>query len=375
MKGHLAAFISVAIFVAACGDDAGTTAPPATDPPPTTTTSAPTTTQPPPTTTAPAATTTTAPAPTTTTTVAPTPTLPAPTDPPDEAPPILAAGPRGIVILGGQTIVPAIVDEPGVWVDAVPDGLGGLVYAAAGDAAQVIWWWPAGAGEPSIVSFKPGRFLHDVAVIDGRPTAIVVDNPDPSPDVEPADFVQLVDLETGDTTTTGRQIGGIEWGAPQVAYRDGVFLVTEVNHSCGDLLAFDLAGADVPLPLPEPPCAVHFELPFGGADFGPPGTGFAYVEHHYADTGKAGGELTGADLVVIGDDGAEQARVALGTAGVPYDGVDFDGRWAVVETRYDFEGDRYLDPRLVDTRTGSVWTLAGREATSFRFAPDPLQVG
>ncbi len=372
MRALLAA-AALVLLIAACGDDAATTSlPVVTDPPTTTTTTTVATTTTPTTTTSALPTTTTVPP--TTTTVAPTTTM-APGEPPAGFPLILAAGPNGIEILGGATLVPPIVDEPGVWVDAVPDGRGGLVYAAAGDAAQIIWWWPAAAAEPVLVSFKPGRTLHDVAIIDGRPMAVVVDNPDPSPDVEPEDYLQLVDLETGDVSRTGRQVGGIEWGVNQVSHRDGVYLVTEVNHSCGDLYATDLAGDDLPLPgLPEPPCAVHFEVPYGGADFGPDG-GYAYLERHYVQTDEPGGAITGSDLVVVAADGTERARIDLGTGDEHLRDVDYVGRWAIVGGEFDPVSGVDRDPLLVDVEQGTVTRLAGNGAFSFRFAPEPLQVG
>ncbi len=367
MRGLLAA-TALTLVVAACGDDAGSTVPPVTDPPSTTATLAPATTS-----------TTTA----TATTAAPTTLVPPPTTATDveggELPagvsPIVAAGPNGIEILGGATLVPPIVDEPGVWVDAIPDGLGGLMYAAAGDAAQIIWWWPAGAAEPVLVSFKPGRLLHDVAIVDGRPMAVVVDNPDPSPEVEPESHLQLVDLETGDDSRTGLQVGGIEWGVNQVSHRDGVYLVTEVNHSCGDLYATDLAGGIIALPgLPEPPCAVHFEVPFSGAAFGPDG-GYAYVVQHYVQTDEPGGTITGSELVVVDPEGTERARIDLGTGDEYLGEVDFDGRWAIVGGEFDPNLGVDGDPLLVDADGGTVTRVAGNGAFSFRFAPEPLQVG
>ncbi len=347
--------------------------PVATDPGTTSTTVATTTST---TTSAPATTTTTAVPPTTTTVAtATTTTTTTPTDPPEGVPPVIAAGPNGIEILGGPVLIPPIVDEPGVWVDAIPDGLGGLVYAAAGDAAQIIWWWPAGAAEPVLVSFKPGRTLHDVAIVDGRPMAVVVDNPNPAADVEPEDYLLLVDLESGDDSRIGRQVGGIEWGVNQVSHRDGVYLVTEVNHSCGDLYATDLAGADVPLPgLPEPLCAVHFEVPYGGADFGPDG-GYAYLERHYVQTDEPGGTVTGSDLVAVAADGTERARIDLGTGDEHLRDVAYDGRWAIVGGEFDPVAGVDRDPLLVDVEQGTVSRLAGDGAFSFRFAPEPLQVG
>lgn len=370
MRGALAAAVAaVALGGAACGDSAGTTSLPPEPPQQTTTTTQPPTTT---VTTQPPTTTTTSTASATTTTPAPT-TTAAPVG--GDVPPILAAGPNGIQILGGETLLPAIADEPGVWVDAVPDGRGGLVYAAAGDAAQIIWWWPAGAAEPVNVSFKPGRILHDVAEVGGRPLAVVVDNPDPSPDVEPEDYLQLVDLETGGATDTGRQVGGIEWGVSQVSHRDGVVLVTEVNHSCGDLYATDLAGADVSLPgLPVPGCEVHFEVPYAGAAFAPDG-GYAYVERHYTQTDEPGGRVTGSDLVVIGAEGAEAARIDLDTGNEHLGDVAFDGRWVIVGGEFDPVEGRDRDPLLVDVVEGTVTRIDGNGAFSFRFAPSPLQVG
>ncbi len=371
MRRAFATAAAMLLLAAACGDDGGsTTAPPATEP-----TVAPTSTIAPITTTttfAPPATTTTAAPTTTTAPVSTTTTMALPADIPD----ILTAGPGGIGLLAGPTLIPPVDPDIGLWIDAIPDGAGGLAYVGVGQDAPNIWWWPAGAAEPTQGSFKPGRILHDAAVIDGRPTAIVVDNPDPSPDAEPEDFVQLIDLATLETTT-GRQVGGIEWGASQVSYRDGVFLVTEINHSCGALVAFDVAGADVDLPgLPEPPCLVHFEVPYGGADFGPAGTGYAYVEYHTEDSGEPGGMVTGADLVVIGEDGSETARIALGTGDARLGEVDYDGRFVLIAGPWELAAERPGTALLVDVAAATVGRLDAGEASSVHFAGEPpLAIG
>ncbi len=361
-------FVAAVLVAGACGSGAtpattqaaATSAPNTTpaQPPTTTTTQPPTVTSLTPTTAA------------TSTTVAPA-TTAAP-----ESPAILVAGPEGIALVDKQPLVlPPDETELGEWVDAIPDGAGGLVYAGVGQDAQVIWWWPAAAAEPQLISFKPGRALHDAAVINGRPTAIVVDDPDPSPETEPEGFVQLITLEDG-TTTTVRMVAGIEFGPSQVSYGDGVFLVTEVNDGCGALYAFDRSGNDVDLAgLPEPPCEIHFEVPYSGAAFGPADTGFAYVEQRTIPSEEPGGTISGAELVVVGSDGAEQRRIALNTGDELLGRVSFDGRWAIVEGGYDFDLEGRSQPVLVDTETGTVTRPDITGSRAVRLAASPVELG
>ncbi len=320
----------------------------------------------------PSTTTTALPTPTTTTT-----TTAPPTQLPADLPPILTAGPNGIGYLGGDLILgPIPDDEPGEWVYAVDDGAGGLVYAAVGADVQTIWWWGEGR-EPEVISFKPWRALHDAAVVGGRPVAIVEDNPDPSPDVEPEIYVQLVDLATLEEDTVPRQVGGIEWGISQVDHAGGRFLVTEVNHSCGEVYAFDASGADVDLPgVPAPACQIHFEVPYAGAAYAPDGSSFVVLERHTEDTGEPGGRVAGTDLVLYRG-GAEALRVPVAGPDVDLSGVDFDGRWAIVPGPFDAPAEQGGDPIVVDTQAAdpAPISLAGNGAYSYRFLTVPLAVG
>lgn len=368
MKRHRTSLPSVltafALAVAACGgSDAGTTSTTAAA----TTTSVAATTS---TTAAGTTTTSTTGASTTTTTETLAIRL-------DELPPYIAAGSGGISVgpsEARQLIPPIPSDQVGEWVDAAGDGAGGFVYVAVGDGGQVIWWWPAGAAEPQVVSFKPGRFFHGAAVIDGRPTAIVVDDPDPALGAEPREFVQLVDLADGGTEDL-RQVGGIEWGAAQVSYRDGVFLVTEINHSCGDLVAFDRDGVDVALPLqPQPSCQIHFEVPYTGAILAPDGS-WAYLERHTVATGDAGGMLTHTELVVIRD-GAEAMRVEIAGEGVDVGPLQFDGRWALIHPGWSPDPD--ADPPFIVVDSAGpirVGELGFEGVTTLRFLETPLDIG
>ncbi len=359
---------ALAVLAAACGGDAAA---------PTSTAAATTTTT---TSTTEVVATTTTPGTSTTTTTAATTTTEAPAITLDELPPLIGAGPDGItlgVIGGRQLVAPVPSDEPGEWVDAAGDGAGGFVYVAAGDSGQIIWWWPAGATEPRVVSFKPGRVFHEAAVIDGRPTIIVVDDPNPALGAEPREFVQLIDLEDGGTEEI-RQVGGIVWGAAQVSYRAGTFLVTEFNHSCGDLVAFDRAGTTVRLPLhPVPACQIHFEVPYAGGVLSPDGS-WAYLERHTVASGEPGGTVTHTDLVVVRD-GTEAVRVEVAGEGVNPGALRFDGRWALIQPGWTVVQVPEEDPQpfiVVDTSGPiRVATVDAVGFTSLRFLETPLATG
>lgn len=269
---------------------------------------------------------------------------------PSGLPPILVAGTEGIGVLGEPPIVSApSPDEPGVWLSAIPDGAGGLVYAGLGDGAQIIWWWPTESPEPLLISFKPGRVLHDVATIDERIVAVVTDDPDPFDD-DQRQFLQLIDVEDGTITDVVR-IADRPFEPVDVRFRAGWFVViTSASAGCGQLFAVNLAGERAGLDgIPEPLCS---PLPYRGVAFAPDGSSVAVLEELTTDTRER--ELIGTDLVVY-ERGQEKFRIAV--AG-PVDqlgredhlfGLDYDGRWVVIGGRPDAASTKGANAIVVDT--------------------------
>ncbi len=280
----------------------------------------------------------------------------------DEVPQVVVAGRDGIAVTGGTAVVgPA---DGGAWVTAIPDGAGGLVYAGVGqDVAQIVWWWPAGALDPVLVSFKPGRILWDAAVIDGAPTAIVVDDPDPSPDSEPEAVLQLLPLFGGDPIDVADLTPG---AVAQVSYAAGRFLVAENVEGCAVLRAFDATGGPVDMGLPDQEC----EAAVTGAALAPGGERLAYA---LVESGAAGAP-TAAAVVLVGP-GGEPATRRLGLEPDTMTGaVDYDGRWVLVEGAFDeAAGGR---PALVaDTASGEPLPAPlGPIGNGFRFLAGPPEI-
>ncbi len=291
---------------------------------------------------------------------------------PADLPPLLVVTPDGIGLLGEPPIVPAIVDEPGVWVTAVPDGQGGLVYAAAGDAAQIIWWWQAGAPEARLVSFKPGRVLHDVGTLDGRLVAVVSDDPDPLDD-DHGEYLQLLDLENGSVTVVG-QVADRPFVVSDARFSGGGFVVsTSAQAGCGELFAVSMTGQRVSIEgVPVPPCS---PLPHPGVAIAPDGASLAVLEQLFLDDHGRG--LVRTDLVVYRA-GAESLRLTVAGTGDP-DGLedrvahlDYDGRWAVIRGPVDVDAEvpRAVDAIVVDTAADRprAITIDAGGARDLRFA-------
>ena len=230
-----------------------------------------------------------------------------------------------------MVIVPAPgPDQPFQLGTALDDAEGGVVYSLIEPEGGVVEWLPAGQGFVRPVAEGNDLYLHDVTLLGDVPWAVVTRWDPPEPTTEPAQRLELVRLDSGETKEVA-QVGGIEWSAGSVSYADGYFLLSEVNDGCGRLYVLDVAGNLVEFPgVPVPACEVHFEIPYGPAALAPSGTRFAYVEMTWAATdGPDGPALVSSRLVVHDLNQAEDLfSIDLGTVR-PTD-LDFDGRWVLV---------------------------------------------
>lgn len=159
-----------------------------------------------------------------------------------EAPALLVAGDFGVAHLdSGLQIVPPA--DGRTWVEAIPDGRGGTIHAsvAAGstESDQEIWWTPA-AGPPLLVSNAPGRQLHDVAVIEQRPHAVVVDRLD---DLAGSEVARLLDVEAGSQIDIG-VVAARPQSVAHLRYANNrIYFATYAAAGCGKLGSMGLDGA------------------------------------------------------------------------------------------------------------------------------------
>lgn len=269
----------------------------------------------------------TASSPTTTTTTGSTTAAPDPVAWPEAAPSVLVATGGGI-LLGSDPYAAAGTPVVG----AVDDLAGGVVFQTeAGD----LWWVPVDSQE-SIPLSAPGEFqesLHQVAEVDGE-RVVVVTRRYESQQAEPEEHLEVVVL--GGQGGPGRRLavtGGIEWGAQSVSYAAGTFLVTEVNHSCGEMRLLGPTGEPLAAPgLPEPPCRVHFEVPFAHGRLSPDGSLLAYVAQTFAFNAALGYPVQVSSDVVVAElaTGEELVRERVtDTATERVISMDFDGEWLV----------------------------------------------
>lgn len=304
---------------------------------------------------------------------APTATLPATSAPPSttvtvpgervieavpaDLPPVLVAGPHGIGVLGEAPLIsPPGPDELGLWVSAIPDGSGGLVYAGAGDAAQIIWWWPAGEADARLASFKPGRVLRDVAVIDERLVAVVTDDPDPLDD-DSREFLQLIDLEPTSGEASVREVGVVTEAAfapLDVRYDGERFAMATFAHvGCGQLFAMGLDGQRSGLEgVPEPDCS---PVPYSAVAIAPGGASFALLEAKWSAPSPSFVEHLD---VVVYEEGVERFRFPVGQAHDLFDVLDFDGRWIIIGGPIEQESSRRAYAIVIDTSPTPIATRA-----------------
>jgi hypothetical protein len=253
---------------------------------------------------------------------------------PSEAPEALLATRQGILI-GGQPSAAADTE-----VMSVADDLeGGIVFSEGpGPDHDVswIWWRPAGSDESvPLLEFRHPEhgYLHQVGEFDdGR--RLIVTRTTELASGEPEQYLELHDLDP--SAASGRRVvqtGGIEWGAQSVSYAGGWFLITEVNHSCGSFYLIDHSGHRLEnSSLPEPPCQVHFEVPFLHGRLSPDGSLLAYVGQDFELSQELGYPVVvRSHLTVVRlDTGEEILREQItDSAEHVVISMDFDGVWLV----------------------------------------------
>jgi hypothetical protein len=223
------------------------------------------------------------------------------------------------------------------------------------------------------VAEGPDLYLHDVTLLGDVPWAVttVWDAPDPA--LEPVQRLELIRLDSGERKVVA-PVGGIEWGASYVSYADGYFLVTEINDGCGRLYVLDVAGNTVEFPgIPVPPCAVHFEVPFGPAALAPAGTRFAYVAMTFAPGDGSTGPVLAGSRLVVRDLNQPDDLFSIDLGGVEYRDLDFDGRWVLLTPAVDLPSAAL---QAVDT-AGAVPQLVpagGTGSWSARFLRAPVSL-
>ncbi len=221
-------------------------------------------------------------------------------------------------------------------VRAVYDLAGGIVWTRAGDGLELHW---RATGSPSSQALPIGGpeglegGLHQVANIDGTPAIVATRRISPEHQ-EPEEFLELYELSAeAPLIDQVIQTGGIEWGAQAVSYAAGVFLVTEINHSCGRLYLIDASGEEIDEPaLPEPPCQVHFEVPFLHGRLSPDGSLIAYVAQTFEFDDELNQPVVVSSHLEVVDRAAGEEVLREQVTDEPTEVVasmDFDGEWLV----------------------------------------------
>lgn len=248
-------------------------------------------------------------------------------------------------VLLGTTEGVLLRDQPyaasGRPVDKVVDDLeGGVVFQTATDIGETseLWWLPTGSEEPLplLELAESGGFrgsLHQVAEIDGERMLVVTRDIAPG-GVEPEEYLELAELtEKAEPDRRVTLTGGPEWGAQSVSYAAEAFLIVDVNDACGDIKLVDLSGAPIAAPgLPEPPCEVHFEVPFLHGRLSPDGSLLAYVAQNYQFDAELGYPIVIRSHLVVSDldTGDDVLREQItDPAGEQIVAMDFDGEWLV----------------------------------------------
>jgi hypothetical protein len=213
---------------------------------------------------------------------------------------------------------------------AVDDLSGGIVYQEGSRDDGVIWWLPAQESSPRRVLPSEGVFhglLFQVAEIEDRRVVVVAHRYELG---EADEYLELHPLNSGDMEQLA-VVGGVEWFAERISYAHGLFAITDATHSCGTLYFLDRSGQEVEVPAePEPPCEVHFEVPFLGATLSPDGSLVAYVAQQWMSEGHP--VVTSSDLVLASvETGEELLRQEVTSE--PESRIialDFDGEWIVM---------------------------------------------
>ncbi|MCP5026828.1 MAG: hypothetical protein GY929_11155 [Actinomycetia bacterium] len=281
--------------------------------------------------------------------------LPAPTTPPvattvpetfDGA--LLLAGRAGVTTLAGEVVVAPADPLVGVRAVVVDDLAGGVVVLNEGDGAQSIQWLPA-FGDARQLLLGPELALHDAALLDEKPVAVVTSRDAGSE----AQVLQLVSLETGAASVV-TTVAGADATAVSLSFGGGVFGVVRVGPGCPGLDLIDTAGRGVDAPaIPTAVCEAGAARPIGLVDIAPDGLSMAYTEQIVdVETGR----LDRTEVVVRRLDSADDVvRVEVGGASVKVSALDWNGRHIALAFVSVPDADEPdvdpvpLPPRLIDT--------------------------
>lgn len=286
---------------------------------------------------------------------------------------VRVATPDGVINLPGGEVQTGSEAYGAPWyVSIVDDNNGGIYVAypvevgedgiALNSAPFAVTWLPLGEDPVDIYDRSGLVRIHELVDVAGSPSLIVSVSTG-TQDGEPLEILGVLDVASGGLTLIA-EIGSFEDFTDSVTFSDGLFVVTQINHSSAGMFTVDLNGNVDPKNFPDGQGETHFAVPYVGGTFSPDGSTIAVVYQKWIqDPNGTAGELRveSADLLLLDRDGDELARwrVFNNDFDNAYDqvvAVDYDGRIAMIatnETTSDPTGDRSESSRIywVDTNS------------------------